>query len=142
MSEQKKALFITLTDQEVSDIAGWVNYYKDHPNETPTKLVLADQSRARFNEIARQFGVDVAVWRVSRNRVDVGPYTGPVNPTALTDDDWRVFSQNPTLWNGYDVFDRDPKPNLPQDAGKMGMTVDMDAYVAKGGAFARWFVKQ
>jgi hypothetical protein len=68
-----KKLTITLNEVEESNIHGWVNYLAANPQYigvpgrmTPggpinlqTRIVLEDQSRERFNEIAAQFGVVV-----------------------------------------------------------------------------------
>lgn len=61
-----KRLFIDLTPQEEADIAGWVNFLRANPQyigttqasglpHWQTKIVLADQSRARFDQISAQF---------------------------------------------------------------------------------------
>lgn len=63
-----KKLTITLTPQEEANINGWVNFYLANPHligkkSTPglspvdgqTRIVLEDQTRARFDEIAAQF---------------------------------------------------------------------------------------
>lgn len=48
-------LTITLTQQEYNDIFGWVKYYGEHKDQTPTKIVLSDRSWARYDQIAAQF---------------------------------------------------------------------------------------
>lgn len=63
-----KVITLTLNDQEVADIGGWINYYDEHPQyigviPTPgvsppdgqTKIVLEDQTRARYDELKAQF---------------------------------------------------------------------------------------
>jgi len=50
-------LTITLSPAEQGSIGGWVNYFRDHPNETPTRIVLEERTWRRWAEIARQFGV-------------------------------------------------------------------------------------
>lgn len=52
-------LYIDLTPGEQGDIAGWVNYYRDRPNEALTRIVLSDRSRARYDQIASQFAAPV-----------------------------------------------------------------------------------
>lgn len=50
-------LTIDLSPQEEADIAGWVNFYRAHPEtaDYPTRLVLSERTRARLDQIAAQF---------------------------------------------------------------------------------------
>jgi len=65
-----RRIYVDLTDEEDGNVAGWVNRLRQHPewvgktsgdpNAYPpdwqTKIVLVDQSRARFEQIDAQFG--------------------------------------------------------------------------------------
>lgn len=52
-------LTIDLSEQEAQNIAGWVNYYAQNPDKLdppgPTRLVLEERTRARYEQIASQF---------------------------------------------------------------------------------------
>ena len=83
-------LYIDLTPQEESDIHGWVNKGLAEPEfaNYPWRIVLAERSRARFDQIAAQFGA-------------IGPTPPPPPPGDVTfipygDFNRYVFSANTT----------------------------------------------
>lgn len=82
-------LKIELDDQEMADIGGWVNYYADRPNEAPSKLVLSNRTRARFNQVANQF---YAHWGLPKPPPVIVP-----PPSTGAPWDWPVDKLSP-LW--------------------------------------------
>lgn len=56
-----RRIFVDLNDQEEADIHGWVNKGRGDPSfaNYPTRLVLAQRDRARFDQIAGQFPENV-----------------------------------------------------------------------------------
>lgn len=84
-------LTLTLSPAEQTAIAGWAKFYADHPqyigvprpDPAPgplpgggfpwqTRIVLDDMSRARYEEIAAQFGVSTDPLAAFRARLKVG----------------------------------------------------------------------
>lgn len=139
------AITIALTPTEYANIAGWAGYYVAHPNETPTRLVLEDRSQERLLSIAKQLGLHIPAWKLrDRDPADADPvYHGPINPDDLTADDWALCTTFPPLFNRPDIFARSPygHPN-GQDAGNSARNINVDAYVAAGGTFSPWLVKE
>ena len=82
-------LKLELDDQEMADIGGWVNYYADRPNEAPSKLVLSNRTRARFNQVANQF---YAHWGLPKPPPVIVP-----PPSTGAPWDWPVAILSP-LW--------------------------------------------
>lgn len=58
-----RRIFVDLNDQEEADIHGWVNKGRADPSfaNNPTRLVLAQRDRARFDQIEAQFPDHVPV---------------------------------------------------------------------------------
>lgn len=76
---------------------------------------------------------------------DVGgaAYTGSISPSALSVEDWRVFSQNYERMNFYAIFssspagqEKDPADGRSLHQGDLAQAVDLAAYRAKGGLLA------
>lgn len=57
------------------------------------------------------------------------PCTGEIDPVELNEEDWKVFSQVPKLWQNYHtIFSTSPIGKGPQDPGLLGQRVDLDKY--------------
>lgn len=104
-------LTITLTESEKGNIGGWVNFLASNPQfigvpgrgdpNNPnrpitwqTRIVLEDQSRARFEEIAAQFGVSI-----TSPPVVTPPATGSKGSDYPGFPDWPIEMLTP-MWGG------------------------------------------
>lgn len=70
-------------------------------------------------------------------------FTGSIDPTSLSVEDWQVFSQNYEKIKFYEVFssspvgkEKDPATGRDLHQGDLAQTVDLVAYKAKGGKLA------
>ncbi len=140
-------LTIDLSPAEESDIHGWVNYYRMHPEEAgePYRIVLKERTRARFEQIEAQFDSPIQPsaghWQLIPGPL-TGPYFGPIDPDQMAvPTDWQAFQQL-GIGDRRDIFTRKASdhPN-GQRLGDNSITLDVDAYVAAGGTFKPWLVK-
>lgn len=90
-------LTITLSTLEENNMRGWVNYLVANPQyigvagrmsasgviDVQTRLVLEEQTRARFEEIAAQFGVTVP--RPAPGMPGGSPGPAPIDQPGRTD---------------------------------------------------------
>ncbi len=56
-------------------------------------------------------------------------YSGPLDVASLSEVDWRVFAQNPSLWNkSSEIFSSSPVGKGPQLVGDLAQTVFLNEY--------------
>ena len=99
-----RRIFVDLNDQEEADIHGWVNKGRSEPEfaNYPTRLVLAQRDRARFDQIESQFpegGGPPAGEADPNYGVPAGtfPAVGVDAPLHREDDQARVRRIDPSL---------------------------------------------
>lgn len=107
-------LYIDLSAAEEADIRGWTNYYIAHPEmaDYPTRIVLSERTRARYEQIAAQMGAPV-------------PPIPPSDPLAR-------FDAAPSEWAKWHWTDETEGPSLIARYGQPFYANEVAYYKAGG----------